>query len=194
MVCLGNEQRSFCHFWYCTQVLHFRLFVDYDCCSMSSQGFLPIVIDIKFFWVKFNQFKSILVHWFLKCQCLLLPSPVWPLPICLDSWTNIPGSYAILLFTASDFTSISSHIHNWVLILLWLCLCILSGVSFHRSPVAYWAPTNLGSASFSVLSLCLFILFMGSSRQEFWSGLPFPSPVDHIVSDLSAMTRPSWVA
>ena len=26
MVCLRNEQRSFCHFWDCTQVLHFRLF------------------------------------------------------------------------------------------------------------------------------------------------------------------------
>ena len=25
MVCLGNEQRSFCHFWDCIQVLHFRL-------------------------------------------------------------------------------------------------------------------------------------------------------------------------
>ena len=24
-VCLANEQRSFCHFWDCTQVLHFRL-------------------------------------------------------------------------------------------------------------------------------------------------------------------------
>ena len=26
MVCLGNEQRSFCHFWDCTQELHFGLF------------------------------------------------------------------------------------------------------------------------------------------------------------------------
>ena len=26
MVCLGNEQRSFCHFWDCVQVLHFGLF------------------------------------------------------------------------------------------------------------------------------------------------------------------------
>ena len=26
MVCLGNKQRLFCHFWDCTQVLHFRLF------------------------------------------------------------------------------------------------------------------------------------------------------------------------
>ena len=26
MVCLWNEQRSFCHFWYCIRVLHFGLF------------------------------------------------------------------------------------------------------------------------------------------------------------------------
>ena len=64
----------------------------------------------------------------------------------------------------------------------------------HWSPVAYWAPTNLGSSSFSVLSFCLFILFMGFSRQEYWSGLPFPSPVDHVLSELSTMTHPSWVA
>ena len=37
----------------------------------------------------------------------------------------------------------------------------------HSSSVAYWAPTNLGSSSFSVLSFCLFILFMGFSRQEY---------------------------
>ena len=35
---------------------------------------------------------------------------------------------------------------------------------------------------------------MGFSRQEYWSGLPFASPVDHILSDLSTMTRLSWVA
>ena len=35
---------------------------------------------------------------------------------------------------------------------------------------------------------------MGFSRQEYWHGLPFPSPVDHILSDLSIMTCPSWVA
>ena len=64
----------------------------------------------------------------------------------------------------------------------------------HWSPVAYWAPTDLGSSSFSVLSFCFFILFMGFSRQEYWSGLPFPSPVDHILSELSIMSHPSWVA
>ena len=49
----------------------------------------------------------------------------------------------------------------------------------HSSPVAYWACTDLGHLSFSVTSFCLFILFMGFSRQEYWRGLPFPSPVDH---------------
>ena len=50
------------------------------------------------------------------------------------------------------------------------------------------------SSSFSVISFCLFILFMGFSRQEYWSGLPFPSPVAHGLSELSTMTFPSWVA
>ena len=55
---------------------------------------------------------------------------------------------------------------------------------------------RLGSSSdsFSILSFCLFIRFMGFSRQEYWSGLPFLSPVDHILSDLSTMTHASWVA
>ena len=64
----------------------------------------------------------------------------------------------------------------------------------HWSPVAYWAPNDLGSSSFSVLSFCLLILFMGFSRQEYWSGLPFLSAVDRILSELSTMTHPSWVA
>ena len=36
MVCLGNEQRSFCHFWDCIQVLHFGLFRS---CPVESLGF-----------------------------------------------------------------------------------------------------------------------------------------------------------
>ena len=41
---------------------------------------------------------------------------------------NIACSYAVLLFTASVFTSITNHIHYWMLFLFWLCLSILSGV------------------------------------------------------------------
>ena len=67
------------------------------------------------------------------------------------------------------------------------CLCFGSIPSLflelflHWSPVAYWAPSDLGSSFFSILSFCLFIPFMGFSRQEYQSGLPFPSPVDHIL-------------
>ena len=69
------------------------------------------------------------------------------------------------------------------------CVCFGTFPSFFLelflpwSPVAYWAPTDLGSSSFSILSFCLFILFMGFSRQEYWSALPFPTPVDHILSE-----------
>ena len=80
------------------------------------------------------------------------------------------------------------------------CFCFGSIPSFllelflHWSPVACWAPTNLGNSSLSILSFCLFILFMEFSRQEYSSGLPFPSPVVHFLSDLPTMTCPSWVA
>ena len=80
------------------------------------------------------------------------------------------------------------------------CFCFDSISSFflelflYCSSVVYWASTNLGSSSFSVISFCLFILFMEFSMQEYWSGLPFPSPVDHILSELSTTTCPSWVA
>ena len=79
------------------------------------------------------------------------------------------------------------------------CICLGSIPSFflelfpHWFPVAYWAPTDLGSSSFSFLSFCLFILFMGFSRQEYWSGVPFPFPVDHVLTELSTMTNLSWV-
>ena len=80
----------------------------------------------------------------------------------------------------------------------WFCFGSVSSffleLFLHWSPVAYGAPTDLESSSFSILSFCLFILFMGFSRQEYWSGLPFPSPVGHILSELSTSDHLSWVA
>ena len=54
----------------------------------------------------------------------------------------------------------------------------------HSSSVAYWAPVDLGSSSFSVTPFCLFILFMRFSRQEYWIGFSFPSKADHVLSEL----------
>ena len=110
------------------------------------------------------------------------------LPWFMDLTFQVPMQYCSLqhqILLLSTVTSITG-----------CCFCFGSIPSFflelflHWSPLAYWAPPDLGSSSFSVLSFCLFILFMGFSRQEYWSGLPFPSPVDHILADLSTMTQP----
>ena len=114
------------------------------------------------------------------------------LPWFMDPTFQVPMQYCSLqhrTLLPSPVTSTTGH-----------CFCFGSASSFflelflHSSPVAYWTPTNLGSSSFHVISFCLFILFMGFSRQEYWSSLPFPSPVDHIWSELSTLTHLSWVA
>ena len=114
------------------------------------------------------------------------------LPWFMDLTFQVPMQYCSLQHRTLLLSPVTSTTEY--------CFCFGSIPSFflelflYWSPVAYWAPTGLGSSSFSILSFCLFVLFMGFSRQEYWSGLPFPSPVDHILSDLSTMTRPSWGA
>ena len=102
---------------------------------------------------------------------------------------DIPGSYAILLFTASDLASITSHIHNWVLFLLWLYPFILSGVISPLISCSILGTYQPGDSSFSILSFCLFVLFMGFSRQGYWSGLPFP-----LQWTTFCQTSPPWPA
>ena len=46
MVCLGDEERSFCHFWACIQVLHFGLFCWPWWPLHFFWGILPTVVDI----------------------------------------------------------------------------------------------------------------------------------------------------
>ena len=58
-------------------------------------------------------------------------------------------------------------------------------------PVAYWTPSHLGDSSFGVISFWPFILFVRFSQPVYWDDLPFPPPVDHVLSELSAMTSPS---
>ena len=57
---------------------------------------------------------------------MLLPSPVWPLPVYLNSWYHILGSYEISLLTALEFTSTTRHVHSWASLPLWPSLFILS--------------------------------------------------------------------
>ena len=66
-------------------------------------------------------------------------------------------------------------------------------ISLCSSPVAYWSLSDPGSSSSGVKSFCLFILSTGFSQQEYWSRLPFPFPLDHILSEVSTVTCLSWV-
>ena len=67
-------------------------------------------------------------------------------------------------------------------------------IALHFSPVKYWTPSSLEGSSSGIKSFCLFILFMGFLWPKYWGGLPFPSSVDHILSELLTITHPSWVA
>ena len=129
--------------------------------------------------------SSFLIHRMSKFTLAISCLTTSNLPCFMDLTFQFPMQYCSLqhwTLLLSPVTSTTGY-----------CFCFGSIPSFflelflHWSPVAYWAPTDLGSSYFSILSFCLFILFMGFSRQEYWSGLPFPSPVAHIVSDLSTM-------
>ena len=54
IVCLGNEQRSFCRFEIASKNCISGSFVDCDGYSISSKVFLPIVVDIMVIWIKFT--------------------------------------------------------------------------------------------------------------------------------------------
>ena len=96
----------------------------------------------------------------LVISCLTTSSLPWfmdltfqlPMQYCsLQHWTLLPSPVTSTTRYCFCFGSFSSFFLE--LFLQW-------------SQVAYWAPTNLGSSSFSVLSFCLFILFMGYSGRN----------------------------
>jgi len=110
------------------------------------------------------------------------------------AWKILSITLLALFFTALDCTSITIHIHNWALFLFWLHLFILSRVIsplFSSSILGTYWP---GEFIFQCHIFLPFHIFMGFSRQEYWNGLSFPSPADHVLSELSTMTCLSWMA
>ena len=131
----------------------------------------------------------------LMFSCALSCLTTSSLPWFMDLTFQILMQYCSLQHPT--LLSLYFHIHNeaplhfgpatsFFLELLVTALC--------SSPVAYWTPPDQEGSFSGVISFHLFILFMGFSRQEYWSGLPFPSPVDHVLLELSTMTHLSWVA
>ena len=108
---------------------------------------------------------------------------------------TILGSYALLFFTASAFTSITGHIHNWVLFLLWHCLFILSGVIsplFSSSILDIYQPGEF-------IFQCYFHAVHGVLKARIlkWFAIPFstgPCFVRTLHCDPSILSGPIWHA
>ena len=99
----------------------------------------------------------------LAISCLTSSNLLW----FMDLTFQVPMQYCSLqpqTWLPSAVTSTTGY-----------CFCFGSISSFflelflHWSPVAYWAPTDLGSSSFSVLSFCPFKLFMYTHTLIRWS-------------------------
>ena len=112
---------------------------------------------------------------------------------------DIPGSHAILLFTASDLASITSHIHNWELFLLWLPPFILSGVI---SPLISGSILGTYQPRDFIFQCPIFLPFhtvhgVLKARILKWFAIPFssgPRFVRTIHHDPSVLGGPTWQA
>ena len=106
---------------------------------------------------------------------------------------NIPGSYAVLLFTASDFTSITSNIHNWVVFLVWLHLFILSGVISPLIPSNILGPYLPGEFIFQCPIFLPFHTVHGVLKARILKWFAIPSPQDYILSEFSTTRKDVFV-
>ena len=109
--------------------------------SSAAKNIISLILVLTIWWCPcihsslvlleegFVHFLSKTVSLYPASFCTPRPNlPVTPgspdLLLLLIHGLNITGSYAILFFTALDFTFTTIHIHNWALFLLWLSLFI----------------------------------------------------------------------
>ena len=119
---------------------------------------------------------------------------------CLTT-SNLPWFMDLIFQVSMQYCSLQHQTLLWSpVISTGYCFCPGSISSFflelflYSSPVAYWAATDLGSLSFSIISFCLFILFMGFSRQENWFAIPSSSGPHFVLTlhhDLSILGGPT---
>ena len=108
---------------------------------------------------------------------------------------NIPGSYAILLFTVSDLASITSHIHNWVLFLLSIHPFILSGVISPLISSSILGIHQPGEFPFQYPIILSFHTVHGvlKARIRKWFAISSgPHSVRPLHHDLSVLGGPTW--
>ena len=127
----------------------------------------------------------------LFISCLTMSYSPWPIDV------NISGSFAVLLFTASDFTFTTGYVHNWghfpfgsgtSFFLDWLLIALCS------SPVAFWILSDLIRLIFQCHIFLHFHTVHWVLEARILKGLPFLPPVDNVLSEIFTMTHLSWVA
>ena len=121
------------------------------------------------------------MRWFCRFSSLILKIPIFILAICCLTTSNLPWFMDVTFQVPRQYCSLwhRTSLPSPVTSTTGCCFHFGSVSSFflelflHSFPVAYWAPTDLERLSFikKSLSFCLFILFMGFSRQEYWNGL-----------------------
>ena len=142
---------------------------------------MPIEVDIMDIWIKMMDI------WI----------PPWPCPIYLDSWIWHPRFLCnIILYSIILFFHYQTHPQLIIISSLAQLLHFFSGAISNCPllfPSSIWTCTNLRGSSSSVISFCLYILFMAFLWQEYWCGLPFLFLVDHITHhyDLSILGGPA---
>ena len=177
---------------YC--ILNF--FIDYEGYSISSKGFLPTVVDTMVIWVKFAHSHPLIPKmsmFTLAISCLTTSN----LPWFTDLISQVPVQYCSLQhhrtsFSPPDTAMTECHFCFGPATSFFLERLV---IALYCSPEVYWMPSDLEGSSSSVISFCLFILSTGFSRQEYWSGLPFTPPMDHILSEVyttSVLGDPEW--
>ena len=126
----------------------------------------------------------------LGISCLTTSNSPWFMDLTYQVAICNIALYSIGLYFHHQTHPLSSCSHfdttaSSLLELLVIALC--------SSAVAYWTLSKLESSSSDIISFLPFMLSMGFSRQEYCRSLPFPSPVDYVLSELFTMTWLSWV-
>ena len=149
-------------------------FVDYNGYSISSKGFLPTGQESELNWHIPVHFSSLIPRMLMftpVISCLTTSNSPW----FMDLTFQIPMQYCSLQHWTLLVSPVTSTTR--------CCFCFGSIPSFflelflHWSPVAYWAPTDLGSSSFSVLSFLPFHTACGVLKARIlkWFAILFSS-------------------
>ena len=171
---------------------------------MRTMPFLPTLVHISSIMVGSSELNSTIpIHFSsqilkksvcnLAISCLTLSNLTW----FMDLTFQVP----VLLYSIRLYFQ-HQYIHCWLSVPLWPSCVTLSG-AISNCPLlfpssiedTFWSGKGGGGLIFWCRIFCLFILFMVFLQQEYWSRLPFPLLMDHVLLELSlwpVLDGPAW--